>query len=228
MGVAMYVHDSEDTLPPAFVTDTNGQGGPTFTCLGGRHPRSDVAEDLPPPHIRPLFPYLKPSELFHCPDDHGVLILIDLPKRITLKPTSWEIAGCSYMYNDLYFHLSRSKPEDPVHNLAGKRIGWVPNPSQFILMHEPPARSYVVMVDLELTHVFQHWHYGTTKIDWIQAELPGDPSKFISPVLFVDGHVSSYDFSPSIRPDPDYVCEPARNWIWYKPAASTNSAVSAP
>jgi prepilin-type N-terminal cleavage/methylation domain-containing protein len=223
MGVAMYIHDNRDILPPGWVADTNGPGGPTFTCLGGRDPRPDVARDLPAARIRPLFPYLRPSELFHCPSDHGVLIGTDIHKNIPLKPTSWEVAGCSYMYNDFEFDRVRFRPEDPFYNLAGKQIGWVPNPSSFILMHEPPARSYKTLVDGVLMHMLQHWHYATSTTDWPQIYLKYDPSKFISPILFVDAHAASFDFSRSIRPDPDYVVEATKDWIWYKPIM-TNSA----
>ena len=75
--------------------------------------------------------------------------------------------------------------------------------------------------------VFQHWHYtspGTgwrtlpNPVDTAQVHLPRDPKKFISPILFVDGHVAKHDFSASIRTDPDHVFEETKDWIWYKPA----------
>ena len=223
MGVAMYVHDNGDTLPPGFVRDEKGKSLPTFVSLGGRDPRSDVADDLPAAQIRPLFPYLKPAESFHCPNDHGVWIGIDPAKNICLKPTNWEIAGCSYMYNcyTLYSN-TRLRTEDPGFNLGGKKIGWVPNPTLFILMYEPPARSYVTWLGEVQTHVFFHWHYAPNQTDWLQRDLPSDPGKFISPILFVDGHVATFDFSQTIRSDPDHVFEPTKNWIWYKPVQDAN------
>jgi prepilin-type N-terminal cleavage/methylation domain-containing protein/prepilin-type processing-associated H-X9-DG protein len=225
MGIAMYVHDNRDAFPLDRAYDTNGVGLPTFVSLGGRDPRPDVADDLPAAVFRPLYSYLKPSDVFRCPDDHGVQLCIDIPKYIFLKPTAWEIAGCSYMYNlpTPIYHKTRHEPDGI---LAGNKSGWVQEPSKFILMYEPPARSFLIMLDGVTTHVFQHWHYAPkvdwhivpNADDWAQVHLPGDGSKFISPILFVDGHVKSHDFSKGIRSDPDYVFEETKDWIWYKPA----------
>jgi prepilin-type processing-associated H-X9-DG protein len=122
------------------------------------------------------------------------------------------------MYNCCGFDRARLEPEDKYFNLAGKQIGWVPNPSSFILMYEPPARSFTIIFRGAVMRVFQNWHYSTQTTDWPEIYLPSDPSKFIAPVLFVDGHVASFDFSSSIRPDPRHVFEPTKNWTWYKPA----------
>ena len=228
MSIAMYVHDNNDKLPPWWVSDTNGLGGLTAAALGGADPRADVAEDLPRALIRPLFPYVKPSELFHCPDDHGTLILIDIAKKVNLKPTNWEVSGCSYMYNDFYFRSTRLEPEEPYYNLAGQRSSWVPNPSLFILMHEGSARAYGTFQysppDSPLLNIFTHWHYAASRIDCPGPELPSDPGKFISPILFVDGHVASLDFTRTMRKDPEYPYEPTKDWIWYKPKPGTNSS----
>jgi prepilin-type N-terminal cleavage/methylation domain-containing protein len=225
MGIAMYVHDNRDTFPLDRAYDTNGVGLTTCVSLGGRDPRPDVANDLPAAVFRPLYSYLKPSDVFRCPDDHGAWLTVDVPKHIQLKPTSWEIAGCSYMYNIsmLRYHKTRHELDG---DLAGNKPGWVRDPSKFILMYEPPARSFqIIFNDVEM-HVFQHWHYAPkvdgqvlpNADDCPQVHLPGDSFKFISPILFVDGHVASHDFSKGIRSDPDYVFEETKNWIWYKPA----------
>jgi prepilin-type processing-associated H-X9-DG protein len=53
--------------------------------------------------------------------------------------------------------------------------------------------------------------------------VPGRISgRFIAPVLFVDGHSRFHDFTRAISDDPEYPYEPTKDWIWYKPAASTN------
>jgi prepilin-type N-terminal cleavage/methylation domain-containing protein/prepilin-type processing-associated H-X9-DG protein len=226
IGIAMYVHDNNDTLPPAQVRDTNGLGGLTLAALGGRDPRPDVAEDLPRALIRPLFPYIKPSEVFHCPDDHGSLIFVNAQKGLTLKPTNWDVSGCSYMYNDKFFRSTRLEREQPFSNLAGQKISWLPNPSSFILMHEGSARSYGLFQRLPSSrpeNMFTHWHYASAKIDWAAHELPGDPSKYVSAILFVDGHVAGLDFTPTIQRDPEYPYEPTKDWTWYKPKPGTDS-----
>jgi hypothetical protein len=56
--------------------------------------------------------------------------------------------------------------------------------------------------------------------------VPGKISgKFISPVLFVDGHSKVHDFTRALSEYPDYPYEPTADWIWYKPEddTSTNS-----
>jgi len=50
-----------------------------------------------------------------------------------------------------------------------------------------------------------------------QTGVHSDSRKFVSPILFVDGHVANHDFTSVIRKDPDYVFEPTPDWIWYKP-----------
>lgn len=59
-----------------------------------------------------------------------------------------------------------------------------------------------------------HWHYATGKGTVLQSELPRDPQKFISPVLFVDGHAASHDFTKAIKSQ--YPLEPTASWVWYK------------
>jgi prepilin-type processing-associated H-X9-DG protein len=174
---------------------------------------------------RPLFPYIQAVESFHCPDDHGALIQIRIDLGVFLKPTSWEIAGCSYMYNIpapiflVPYDKTRLPQEDPELGLASKTVGWVPSPSLYILMFEPPARSYPnVLFDGVPTHIFQHWHFGAINTDTPTALLPSDRLRFYSPILFVDGHVAGFDFTRKLKSDPDYPFEPTRDWTWYKPA----------
>src|SRR2546429_562080 len=54
-------------------------------------------------------------------------------------------------------------------------------------------------------------------IDVLEKAWKGDPSKFVAPVAFVDGHVARHDFSPSIKPNAPYIYEESKDWIWYKP-----------
>ena|SRR5438105_7507383 len=131
------------------------------------------------------------------------------------------------MYNDFFFRRTRLEPEEPEHNLAGQRSSWVPNPSLFIFVHEGSARSYGLFQQRPSSpavNMFTHWHYATTKTDWGETELPGDPSKYIAPTLFFDGHVASPDFTLTIRNDPEYPYETTKNWIWYRPKQGTNSS----
>jgi prepilin-type N-terminal cleavage/methylation domain-containing protein len=220
-GFGMYVHDNRDTLPRPFVVETNGNLYPTRLCVGGRDPRADVARVTAPARLRPLLPYLNQFESFHCPEDHGIFMIANLPD-ILLKPSSWEVVGCSYVYNIFGYKSTRLTP----YGLAGVKLNVIPNPSLLILMFEPPARSFPsVMRNGQLLNVYEHWHYTPPAswqtlpnvVDRLKEDVPGDGRKFISPILFVDGRVASFDFTPTIKADPDYVFEPTKNWMWYWP-----------
>ena len=49
------------------------------------------------------------------------------------------------------------------------------------------------------------------------AELSDDGQKFISPILFADGHGASCDFTHALKDDPDHPLEPTKDWYWYEP-----------
>jgi len=222
VGVAMYVHDHNDCFPPFVICSTNGNCLTTWKVIGGRYPELGVPLDVLQTYDRPLFPYVEPSsEVFRCPEDKGIsglAVNIDVPVR--LKPTAWGATGCSYLYNT-GLRPTRQKPDDPTPwgGLAGKKIGWVPNPSLYIMLDEPPAQAFDAYVDGVPMLLFVHWHESrSSKTDWPKVELPNDPSRFISPIAFVDGHVARMDFTKSIKGDPDYPYEPTKDWIWYKPA----------
>ena len=112
---------------------------------------------------------------------------------------------------DVIFHPDLSQlrqvPDDPIYNLCGKKVSWVAYPDRFIMMHEVPGYDWA--------GVFYHWHFASGKNTVTQAELSCDPQKFISPVLFVDGHVRTHDFTAMNKSA--YPLEPTKDWIWYKP-----------
>ena len=109
--------------------------------------------------------------------------------------------------------------EDPVNGIANKKTCWVPDPTLYILIHEPPARAYMAPPQ----GWFVHWHYARGPTDVPLSQLEHDPQQFISPVLFVDGHVARHDFTRTIHSDPEHCFEPAKDWIWYKPAQPPQS-----
>lgn len=139
-------------------------------------------------------------------------------------PSAKETIGCSYQYNILPFSpMELEHPQDGT--IASQRIDWVPNPAKFVLMHEPPARNW--------GKIRYHWHYAQanrTVIDSTfhssngdlavcddEIDLKDDTAKFLSPVLFVDGHVESVDFTASIKTNPRRTHEETGKWIWYRP-----------
>ena len=221
LGIMMYVHDSNDRLPPAEVPDTNGVYKVCSMTLGGRDQRVDNLDCFPTATARPLYPYLRPSEIFHCTEDRGIRSTPCTGGVGFADPTCWEALGCSYMYNTTYeYYLTRVSMEDRQNGLGGKPISWVPSPTLYILMNEPPARSFYPTSDPKAPRVcYTHWHYSPNHDrpnTWI-GDVPKDGSRFVSPILFVDGHVAFHDFTRNIRSDPYYPFEPTAQWIWYKP-----------
>jgi prepilin-type N-terminal cleavage/methylation domain-containing protein len=223
--IELYCQNNGDKFPPSSVTETNGLGKTTSFGLGGFDPRSDDLECLPTAAIRPLYHYVKPSEIFHCPEDMGIrTIPCQDPTLQELKPTCWESAGCSYEYNFCTPGFPYYRTLYPLENgydcIPGQTTSWVPNPSLFILVHEPPARSYPV-VGGPPPVIFVHWHYHSGSTDIPRAEIAADGQQFISPILFVDGHAAQHDFTGVIKADPDFIYEPTADWIWYKPGSTT-------
>jgi prepilin-type processing-associated H-X9-DG protein len=106
--------------------------------------------------------------------------------------------------------------DDPVNGICGKTISWVPEPTLYILLHERPAKRYTV--DGEDYYI--HWHYAKGLVDIARPQLARDPQKFISNILFVDGHAAKHDFTQALKSEPDFPYEPTKDWVWYKPVRS--------
>jgi len=75
-------------------------------------------------------------------------------------------------------------------------------------MYEPPARP---------DYYCYHWHFSRSPTDVAFEDLKSDGQRFISPILFVDGHTARHDFTRAIKGDPSYPFEPTKDWVWYKP-----------
>jgi len=78
------------------------------------------------------------------------------------------------------------------------------------MMHEPPAFVY----ENAGTFLF-HWHYARGATTLTASKLQQDSQKFISPILFVDGHVAKHDFTKAIKEHLNHPLEPTANSIWY-------------
>jgi len=212
---SMYVHDHLDTFPSIYVRDTNGAVyGTTFFAIGGMERTYPVQHWLPHAVDRPLFQYLKPSEVYRCTEDNGTLLGISADPIIQLKPTCWEIAGCSYAYSHGYYWFAPDTKNEIDGTIADNKESWVPNPSKFILFNEYPAVRITVGPG---EGIYCHWHERKRPEEFLQADLPKDPSRFISPIAFVDGHVARHDFTEAIKNGVPYIYEETKDWIWYKP-----------
>jgi len=126
------------------------------------------------------------------------------------------VAGCSYQYNGAFWPWSDGLPKmkKPMvdFGVGNRPAGWVPEPSRYILMFEPPAQKH--------KEAYVRWHYARGRSDVLEPELQSDNQRFISPILFTDGHAASHDFTKALKTDPEYPYEPTANWMWYKPEES--------
>jgi len=60
------------------------------------------------------------------------------------------------------------------------------------------------------------WHQSVRGTEFLDPKVA--PGRFISPILFVDGHTAAHNFTKSLADDPLYPYEPTADWVWYKPA----------
>jgi prepilin-type N-terminal cleavage/methylation domain-containing protein/prepilin-type processing-associated H-X9-DG protein len=169
---------------------------------------------------RNLYPYLGPSEVFHCPMDKGK-VSEDCHRHpeTTLMPSCWETRGFSYEMN--YGIPDGLLIPSTLRLNAGAILGhtenWVPDPTRFILFYEPPATPQVChdTPPLFLPQWYQ-WHRNRGQTAFLDPRLA--PGLFYSPVLFVDGHAQMQNFTRSLCADPYYPFEETDQWMWYKPS----------
>jgi prepilin-type N-terminal cleavage/methylation domain-containing protein len=165
---------------------------------------------------RPLYPYLKPSEVFKCPEDRGEDFS---PDFVNYYPSMYHVAGCSYSLNNSIWKYTKHIPQG---TLAGQTTSWVTQPSRYIMVYEQPARP-VWKITGNICHIggvefryYFHWHFNTGKTTVLQTQLAGDTERFISPILFVDGHAAKYDFTKALKTEPMYPIEETKDWMWYQ------------
>jgi prepilin-type N-terminal cleavage/methylation domain-containing protein len=215
MAMKLYVDDNHSKFPPIKVVDTDGYVKAIVATLGGYDPAPVEKPCWTSAKVRPLYPYIKPSEVYKCPADKGqepVPCCIESPP---LKPSNWTMVGCSYQWNagelvGLKGGGFRKVPADPVEGMGGKQEGWVPQTSLFILMFEPPARIY----QCSGVPYWTQWHYSRGATDILDPVYARQ--QFISPIVFVDGHVAVHNFSKVLMKDPYYPYERTKDWVWYK------------
>jgi prepilin-type N-terminal cleavage/methylation domain-containing protein len=225
IGFALYTDDNTDRFPWDEVRDGDGRPFDVEFAIGGTDPAPPFRRSwygiisCPAAELRPLYPYLGRSEVFRCSADKGLVLPQPEPPVPDFKPSNWSTAGCSYHYN-VGVHLygsTRLEPADST-GIPGKLTSWVPEPSRYILMNEPPAMKMLWNNNNGSPGgLFYHWHYARGRTDVRYDELAKDSQQFVSPILFVDGHTAKHDFTRVIKGDPRYPYEPASNWIWYKP-----------
>ena len=242
IGMELYRQDqsSHGRFPYSLLIDSNLITKDLGGCLGGQDPAPAFQRRYAFAKDRPLAQYVTAQASFRCPRDAGRRLLGCTlesgppgPGPGPQKPSNWDTVGCSYQYNVRLeflagggFKLPRLEPSAPCfRDIDDQTEDWVPNPSKFILIHEPPARIYV---NCSTGAEWYQWHRRKQASDI--TDIKAAPTLFFSPVLYVDGHVKMENFSKSLQTDPYYPYEETKDWIWYKPTdtAEPGRAVAAP
>jgi prepilin-type N-terminal cleavage/methylation domain-containing protein len=197
------------------------QGGRISVLRGGREALPGCwSTNYGLPEERSLYQLLKKSEVWRCPKDRGK-IRVDclIHPESTLLPTCWETRGYSYEFNaGSPVGLRKPYTRHPVAGpILGKQESWVPDPSRFILMYEPPAALQVCHHDIEhFRPRWYQWHRNRGKTEFLDPRMA--PPLFYSPILFLDGHCAVFNFTKSLCADPYYPFEETKDWMWYLPA----------
>ncbi len=216
VGIKLYMDDNDSTFPLWATGPWTGVLEPGQKCysfgLGGNDPQAGY-EFMASAKDRPLYPYIKPSNVFRCPADRGQEETNSFDGTGVnghWKPSNFETLGCSYQFNGLFWDNVPVEALDDIYMLSGKKEGYVKQPSRMILMYEPPAMYY---------NNYYHWHYARGPATVGPMDLDSDGQKFISPILFVDGHSARHDFTKALTqpPGPALPLEPTKDWYWYEP-----------
>lgn len=231
IGMRVYMDDHQSRFPPSWVQKRDPVTQSVlrtydvrYTIGGGMQKESEHALKIyATPDVRPLNPYVPAQVSFQCPRDKGVpwQSCADCPN---MPDTKWEELGCSYNYNAGQFTRLTDKatkvPDmDSEDGMAGKEETWAPEPSKYIAMYEPPARPWGCP---NQAAVWVQWHRArgaTSFYDPVPA-----PQQFVSPILFVDGHVKIHNFSRALTGEPQFPYEPTKDWIWYRPVDNASAS----
>lgn len=225
IGMRLYADEHQGRLPRSHTERRGEKAGPvlkmldTRYTLGGRTQRPDPhqLESYPLPAERPLNPYVTADASFRCPRDKGVAVQV-CEECPGMAGTKWDELGCSYNYNAgsftrLALSPTRVPQADAEDGIAGKPEDWSQDPSRYLLVYEPPARPWGCPGG---TVVWVQWHRAKAQHEFSDPAVA--PALFLSPSLFVDGHVKMHNFSRALTTDPYYPYEPTKDWIWYRPA----------
>ncbi len=206
----LYQVDNNTKFPPLGVSDWVG-GSSEF---GGGDPdrRTVIGKDMLAATNRPLWRYTGSGKLFECPADRGA----DISKVINLPATKsvFKDTGTSYRYNNNPWTLTDPQfpLADPNKGLAEKAESWIPDPVRHVLMQDLPALPWQ---NDDGTSYYHSWHYPSGPVT--TSGLKDFSKKAVAPVLFVDGHVTSFNLAKHFRDNVKFPAEPTKDRVWYKP-----------
>jgi prepilin-type N-terminal cleavage/methylation domain-containing protein/prepilin-type processing-associated H-X9-DG protein len=221
IAVRCYVEDNASRYPtvPAYPYNPQEVDNLWEYRLGGGDPDAEARQKygLEWATNRLLWPYTHSRELYRCAADRGTS-----PAPLFLAPVAnnYEKLGMSYLYdgNILDIGTALHQPKDPRFGHAGKREDWVLYPGRYILINEPPALlGPPTDGSSGGVWLYRFGHYARGPRQGIN-DLSRARDRFISPVLFADGHVRAHDFTLAIRSNPNHPIEEEPLWYWYERA----------
>jgi prepilin-type N-terminal cleavage/methylation domain-containing protein len=212
IGIAFkaYVNDSANRNPTQ--SGTNWQ---SYRLGGGDpDPRASIKWGLEWATNRLLWTYTRSRELYRCPADRGM----DSSPWMFTNNCTYTAVGTSYKYNANPWSPVAHAERDPDYGIAGKPESWIHDPARYILVHESPATPYPPNYASSYRWLYFFWHYarGPSTVSSPNASLSGVRDRFISPVVFADGHSVKYDFTRAIASDLNHPTEEWTEWYWYE------------
>jgi prepilin-type N-terminal cleavage/methylation domain-containing protein len=72
IGLKLYVDDNNSRFPANYVAETNGQTKNAWMALGGYDPKGGFSHCFASATRRPLYSYIRPSDVFKCPFEGSV------------------------------------------------------------------------------------------------------------------------------------------------------------
>lgn len=221
MGIAMelFIGDHGERFPGRDTYNpVANEMSPTAFAVGGPSPDPAFLRFYPPAASRPFYKYMRPSEVYRCPEDEGQPIM---PRRcitqLTQLPSNWDTSGCSYHLNGELTMLAgggfrfRSR-QDSGSMILGQLQSSFLSPARMIVMTEPSARLYQCGEDVE----WVQWHGALGGVHHFNNPRRA-PREFRSSVLFMDSHVAVEDFSDALQRDPLFPYEATATRMWYEP-----------
>jgi prepilin-type N-terminal cleavage/methylation domain-containing protein/prepilin-type processing-associated H-X9-DG protein len=211
IGIAlqMYRDDNDTKFPPIRNRGVRDEWRVEY---GGGDPDRNSPEpgvaQLLPATDRPLWPYSQSPKVFECPADRGLDIYPFWSKAVK---SAFATAGTSYQYNAIPWTKTLLPLADAMDGLATKPESWIPEPSRHVLIHCMAALPWQPLVGPPFLH---SWHYPSGKVT--TSDLKNLSKKTVAPVLFVDGHVKTFNVKQHLQRNPIYYAEPTADRIWYK------------
>ncbi|MBI1177996.1 prepilin-type N-terminal cleavage/methylation domain-containing protein [bacterium] len=219
-GFTMYADEHLDRFPDEKRAPTSDDSGTEiWLAVGGKDAPEEGSGAALRAENRPLRQYVSNVDSFHCPFDSGANYFpYHGANVLRTEKSMFERFGCSYQMNNGMYKIG-AVPRRIEYGLHGMKVSAITKPTKFIVMHEPPARTWGP--NLYSWHRAKGEHVGYY-LNGHPADLTKFSSRsgpFVSPILFADGHAEIIDFTSHIQANVDYCFDETDRWMWYKAAS---------